>query len=349
VSVPSLDDAFGAEKKSGPDSEVPRDQWGHPMILPPPGGEASVTSGMWAGYTPYARASGFGKQIEDDTALHAWKERQVARGMAVLYYNQELKTLPGYASGLPGDPYHEPEKDEKALKQKWNAVAERAMEAIGSNRHAARGTAIHAATEAVDNGDSLAGFPPDIRERGEAYAKFVKEYGIVAHSVEMFGVEDVHKVAGTWDRVSWVFGVRSIGDVKTSGTMDFAGIGFSVQLAEYAHMAQYDPKTGQRTPHEDDLDLENAWIIHVDRNVGGPVALHHVDITVGWRYAQVVNEVIQARRDGTKSITAVADVVLAAAVADSHAEMNAIMADVDKKKLKPIERFLLGRRWKETS
>jgi hypothetical protein len=319
---PSAADLWFDSAPVAPTPDVPRDQYDRPLIKPPAGVEPKYTSGKYAGHTPYARASSFGGQIEDDTNLVKWQKRQVARGMALRFLAGELFPSRGPESGLPGDPWDEPTTSQE--KRDWNKVAEDAEAAVGSYAKAAIGTAIHACTEAVDHGLPLDDFPPEIRERGEAWRRFCKEYGIEPVTIETFGVEDEHRVAGTWDRTARVFRRLSIGDVKTGSTMDFAGIGYAVQLAEYAHMQAYDPVTGDRTPHEG-IDLETAWIFHVDRNVGGPVTLHKVDITVGWRYAQVVNEVMQARRDGTKAITGVSHWDAKVMACGTRAELSALM------------------------
>jgi hypothetical protein len=297
-------DTFFEVPESTVEGQVPRDQYDHPMIVPPPGVAPRFTSGKWAGYTPYARASGFGGQIEDDTNLVKWQKRQVARGVGLMYEQGVLRLGP--QGGLPLDPREEP--NEKWQKDRWNELAKAAENAVGSYAKADRGTAIHYATELIDKGDTanFAALPADLRERGDAYFRFCREWGIQPTSVEVFGVEDEHEVAGTWDRTGYCAGRHRILDVKTSSTMDFAGIGFAVQLAEYAHASRYNLSTHERYPHED-MDLETAFIIHVGREEGSHVELVKVDIATGWRYAQTVNAVIQARRDGRKAIKPIND------------------------------------------
>lgn len=287
-----------------PSAGVPRDQWDRPMIVPPPGVEPERTSGKFAGMTPYARASSFGNTIEDETNLVKWQRRQIARGIALLYERGKLS-----AESLPQHPMVEP--DDRQGKEAWNTLAERAENEVGSHAKASIGTAIHAGTERVDRGEPIDDLPDVIQDRALAYWRFCKAEGIHPLTIEQFGVEDVHRVAGTWDRTMWYAGRHTIGDVKTGTSMDFAGIGYAVQLGEYAHMMAYDPVTHERTPH-DGIDIETAWIIHVDREMGGPVSLHRVDISVGWRYAQLVNSVKEARRIGTKSITPMTDLDLRA-------------------------------------
>lgn len=298
----NFDDFFDTARTTG---EVPRDQYGHPMILRSDSPNSHKT-GKWRGYTPYHRASGFGQQIEDISNLVKWQKRQVARGVCLLLNDLDEGQVDVMPPPViePDDCEHEPAT--KQEKEAWNAYAEAAEARVGSYAKAEIGTAIHAATERVDRGESAADMPPLLIDRATAYWRFCKEWGIQPTSIETFGVEDEHEVAGTWDRTGWIFGNHSILDVKTSSSMDFAGIGFAVQLGEYAHMSAYDPVLYTRIPH-DVMDLETAWIIHVDRNLGGPVSLHKVDIRVGWEYATIVNQVILARRAGRKAITDVED------------------------------------------
>jgi len=260
--------------------DVPRDRWDRPLIIQPDGK-----------MLPYHRASSFGSQIDDTFNLVKWQKRQVARGMAIRLMESQGRT--------PLPSLEEPTTTRE--KQSWNMEVDRCEEAAGSNIKSALGTAIHAATERVDRGETLEGLPPLLVERANAYWKFCQENGIWPTSVEVFGVEDVNHVAGTWDRTCWWAGKHKIGDVKTSGTMDYAGIPFAVQTATYAHASKYDPATGERTPHEV-MDLEEALIIHVERELGGRVELYTVDITVGWEYAVLVDAVKKAQKEGKSSI-----------------------------------------------
>jgi hypothetical protein len=318
-------DDFFASLPPGPEDEVPRDQWGRPLIKPPEGVEPYYTSGKNAGYTPYHRASSFGKQIDDTFHLDLWIMRQVALGVA---FDPEL---PGLIRSVgPTDPWDGSTIDlptKKDRKQRLDALVERAKEASGSNIKSALGTAIHEATELIDLGYDLSGLDPHLRERAEAYWRFCREWGLRITSVEEFGVEDVNRVAGTWDRTGYAFETHSILDVKTSGSMDFAGIVFAVQLATYAHATKYDIATQTRSPHEE-MDLETGWIIHVDRELGGPVELFKVDIGTGWKYAWLVDQVKEAQKTGKNAIVREADdeILKAIARATSLSELRGIFA-----------------------
>lgn len=291
--LPSAQDFFAA-KEEPDDDGIPRDGRGNALIVPPEGYDGYRRKD---GLVAYGRASGFGKTIEDTYYLDKWVQRQVVRGMAL------DPSLAPRAAEIP-DPDSD-ESQKKARNAALDKIVEDAKEAAGANVKSRLGTAIHLGTELVDKGESLEGQPPIIVDRANAYWKFCRENNIVPTSVEVFGVQDDYQVAGTWDRTGWWQRKHKIVDVKTSSSMDFAGIAFSVQLACYAHMVAYDPATGARTPHEV-MDLEEGVIIHVDRNMGGPVELYRVDLTAGWRWATLVNQISQARSDGRKAIKHVA-------------------------------------------
>lgn len=272
------------------EQSVKRDQWDRPLIVQRDGSTE-----------PYNRASSFGGQIEDDSNISRWKTQQVVRGMAM--HPELADIVPAVAKG---DPWAELDKKTKTG---LTRIADQAQEYAGSNLKSALGTQIHAATEFVDLGDSLedkfADLDPARRklliERGNAYHRAVTEWGLKFDSVETFIVNDTVKAAGTYDRrgfVPWWPGhSQTIIDVKTSSSLDFAGIGFAVQLSIYAFGEVYDIPTAERTPHED-MNPELGLIIHVDRNEGGHVTLAKVNIAEGWKHAHLAREIIVARRVG---------------------------------------------------
>jgi hypothetical protein len=297
VTLPTVAEFFATPRQEAEDA-VPRDHLDRPLIIPLPGMEGLARKKD--GLIPYYRASSFGKQIEDTFYLELWQKRQVAIGMA------RRADLVQRALAV-GDPEEVRDTSQfKGRKEALNKIVEEAEEAAGSNIKSAQGTAIHGATELIDLGDDLSHLDPLLRDRADAYWRFCREHGMVMTSVEVFGVEDEHRVAGTWDRTGWFRRKHRILDVKTSSSMDFAGIAFAVQLAKYARMSRYDHATGERTPHEQ-MDLETGIIIHVDRNMGGPVELYEVDLTVGQMFAELVDRIGAARREGRKSIREIHD------------------------------------------
>lgn len=315
--------------------EIPRDRYDRPLIWPVgTGPETHAKKDM----RPYNRASSYGGQLEDKGALEKWGKRQMLRGAAIDVdrWRQEMAAVnrgemrpelvrTSIIDRVPEGPARvrggEPEfRDKKTL----NQLVEQADEAVGSQDKAALGTAIHLATELIDQGDDLSTLSPLLRNRADAYYKATREWGLEYTAIERFGVEDVNEVAGTTDRAGyipfWGRDKQRILDVKTSGSMDFAGIGFAVQLATYAHMAYYTPD-GRREYHEN-MDLERAMIIHVSREMGGPVEFFEVNIAAGWQFAHLAKMVLLARRVGGKAINEITELEVEIMSAQSPQELT---------------------------
>lgn len=302
------------------EEKVKRDRWGRPLIVQPDGS-----------LLPYNRASSYGDQIEDKRNVNLWALRQVVRG---------IKMKPEMLGAVPDGEYLEnPWTDpDRFAKKALTRISEQAQEVAGSNLKSALGTQIHAATEYIDRGDdlesNLADLDPVRRawviERANAYHKVVCEFGFKYTAIEEFGVQDELQVAGTYDRRGfvpwWPEHKNTILDVKTSSSLDFAGIGFAVQFATYAHMMAYDLDTAERTPH-DDMNLKKALIIHVGREKGSHVTIAEVDIEFGWRHARLAREILVARREAKKGIREISESEAAIYACSSRAELKELLGD----------------------
>lgn len=325
------------------EGKVERDRYDRPLIKQPDGTKL-----------PYNRASSYGGQIDDKTNVQKWELRQVLRGAAIAV---RKGIEPNFLNGIPEhllDPWDE--YTSKREKEAITSMADRAKEYAGSNLKSQLGTDIHYATELVDLGESLEDglkqFEPWrrelLKERAETYYRVTQDYGLKHHSIEQFGVQDELLVAGTWDRSSfvpwWPGHKETILDVKTSGSMDFAGVTFAVQLATYAHMQAYDIPTGERTPHED-MNLERALIVHVSREKDGPVELFPVNIDEGWKHARLAREIILARREGKKWVWQLDEREARILTATSRAELNEMGAEIVT--WPGWLRELANNRWKE--
>lgn len=312
----ALDDLMATTASTTDTGEAPRDHLGRPMIWLPDHSKQ----------VPYSRASSFGKQLEDTYNLELWKLRQAILGTAMSPEIIRAVNQIGPTDPIDGPPLEWQEK--KRRKTLLDLQAEAAHEASGANIKSALGTAIHYGTEVIDQGGDLSQLAPNIRERAEAYWRFCREYGLRMTSIEEFGVEDEHQIAGTWDRTGWAFGKHCILDVKTSGSMFFAGIAFMVQLAAYSRMKWYDAETGERKPHAE-MDQDVAWIIHVGREPKAPVELQRVDIATGWQFIDLVRSVKDARNAGKRGIkpAELDPRSLQIARATSVAELHAIHAE----------------------
>lgn len=262
-----------------PTQEISRDRWGRPLIKPVGGGKP-------VGYT---RASSLGAALEDQYGLTAWKQRMTALGVAsrsdlVLAVNAH--------------------REDKA---KLNSYVEQAMDAAASGARATIGTSLHAFTEVIDSGRDPGYIPAEFAPDVDAYRKLTEP--MFEHvALEQFCVCDELQVAGTPDRVSKLrqnltapdgtvvpAGDTIITDLKTSGSMDFGGIKFAVQLSVYAHGDAYTAADGARQPWPGPPRHDWGAIVHCPAGEGA-AALYWVNLTAGWDLAKLSVHVRTERR-----------------------------------------------------
>jgi hypothetical protein len=243
-------------------SDIKRDHYGRPLIVPLGGGKP-------IGYT---RTTTYVSALEDTYNLEQWKCRQVALGLAT---RSDLLAL-----------VHGHRDDKAAL----NTIVKDALEASNSSSAANLGTALHAMTELVDAGASVASIPDDHRADMEAYLDATKD---IMHTwIETMTVLDSHKVAGTPDRISTLpTGQRVIFDLKT-GDISYSIGKIAMQLAVYAHSKIYNLDTFERTEHHADKTV--GIIAHLPAG-SGTCELVEVDLVAGWEAVQLAKEVREWR------------------------------------------------------
>jgi len=254
-----------------------RDQWKRPKIMLPDGSKE----------VGYRRASSYGSPLESSKLLDLWKLRQVARGIA---RRSDLGLAVTRAEvGLEGEA-----AEAKAAKRKLDQLCEDAMEVVESGAKASIGTSLHDVFEMVDLGRDPGHLPEQWRPDLAAYRKLTEGFRVL--SSELFVVQDDHRVAGTLDRAVEVLvplpvtdkggntvaviepGSVLIGDVKTSGSMDFAGSKFGVQCWAYATGTPYDPIQKLRTPWEHEPPRQDWAVIFHVASGSGQARLHWVDL-----------------------------------------------------------------------
>lgn len=243
-------------------TDIPRDRWGKPYIIPPDGGKP----------TPYARWSSYGDVLEDRYNLERWLIRTAAQGLA------DRPDLLLGVSAHRGD------------KRKLDDLCEQAIEAAKGSAKATTGTALHALTETVDNGELLPELPETARADLEAYRRATECLSVVA--MEQFVVCDSPQAAGSFDRIVEHDGRMYVADIKT-GSIKW-GLGkIAIQLAGYAHSQSYDPETGARGP----LGVDQDWalVIHLPQGEAR-CRLVWVDICAGWDGVRLSEQVRGWRR-----------------------------------------------------
>ena len=257
-----------------PDTEMPRDRWGRPLIVPPGGGKP----------VPYTRVSTLAKALDDLNQLMAWKARKTAEG---LIRRPDLLTLVAGAIAN-GDP----DNDWPTKKALNDAVAQ-AMEAAGSSKGATAGTGFHSLTEAIDRGNEPLYVPEADKQRLEDYRQATA--GVEWVDIECFVVNDVVQAAGTFDRLGRLPDGRVIvGDLKSGKSEADYPLSTTVQIATYANGHRYNPETGERSPLHPDLDTTEGLLIHLPPS--GGCFLYRLDLVTGWKAAQLAREVSTLRK-----------------------------------------------------
>lgn len=242
--------------------EVPRDQWGRPLVIPPNGGKAVA----------YTRVTTVAGAVDDTSGLMKWKARMTLVGAAK---NPHLAMAALAAID-----------DNKAL----NSLAEQAAEAAGSGVAAMNGTSMHSFTERVDRGQPLGDIPGMFRPDVEAYQRVTASMKRLY--TEEFVVCDELKVAGTPDLIVEWDGVRYIADKKT-GSIDYPHK-MAAQLGIYAHSQLYDFQTGKRSPLPA-VNGQRGIIIHLPAGEG-EAKLYWINIAAGWEAAKLGVKVMEWRK-----------------------------------------------------
>jgi hypothetical protein len=251
------------EQFTAPETHIPRDRWGRPMVTPPGGGKQ----------IPYQRVTTFVGVLEDTYNLARWQMRMVALGLV----DREDLLLAAAA--------HRHDKD------KLNQVCEDACEAAKAHAAATTGTALHSLVDQHDRGTlDLQKVPAAYRPDIEAYDQATQNLDVVA--IEQFGVLDDLKVAGTWDRIYRYQGHNYIGDTKT-GSIEYGMGKIAMQLGVYSRCHAYDHKSNQRTPL--DVDQDRGIIVHLPAGTG-TCQLHWVDVAAGWDTAHRLATAVHAWR-----------------------------------------------------
>lgn len=250
-------------------SEIARDRYGRPLIVPPNGGKPVA----------YTRVSTMAKALDDLNQLMLWKQRKVAEGL--LRRPDLLTRVAGAIAN--GDP-----DTDWATKKDLNAICGEATEAAGSSKGSSAGTGFHALTEAVDRGEEPAFIPPADEARLDAYRQATTH--LKPLGAEVFVVCDELQVAGSFDRL-WLCPdvMVRVGDLKTGKSEADYPLATAIQIATYANSQRYNVETGERTPLAENLDLTTGLLIHMPPKGGCEVI--PLDIELGWRAARLAAEV----------------------------------------------------------
>jgi hypothetical protein len=303
--APELDAFFGGN--SPDDYGPPRDRYKRPMLIPTaeyPGLPAEVRvaadqarrrieqgeklAANDSGRVPYTRASSMSGYIADFQALHTWRERRIAKGIAM------RPDLAAMAAALP--PFKNDSKADRLTNSRLQEIIDLAAELGQIHEQANWGTAVHSWT---DPGADLSTVHPEYREDVSAYWRECERLGIVQLDSEIFSANDRLKGAGTVDGVYYVPGYgKVLGDKKTG---DLKPLEFAIQFATYRFGQPYDWETDRRTEWPEDLSADVALVFDI-RKGKGTLEIHEIDLRWGLECAEVASDVRNRHQDSRSKV-----------------------------------------------
>lgn len=230
---------------------------------------------------PFTRATTWAKTISDTYGLEMWKNRQVARGVAM---REDLQAL---AAALPD-----------SEKKQLDAVVKQAVDHAAPSAGANVGTALHSWTAQLDRGLDREIPAPWIGDV-QAYTATLSKYSVrtIPSLVERYVcMTQPMDVAGQFDRIIEWEGGWYIADVKTSPSLDYSWGEIAVQLALYAK-ARY-LWEGLAPGYWDDMppvNTEQGLVIHLPAKQA-KCELWWVDLELGWKAALLAADVREWRK-----------------------------------------------------
>jgi len=236
----------------------------------------------------WTRVTTFAKTLSDSSALSAWAERMLTKGLAM------------QPSLLRGAEAWDVSEHKGAFSKLINA----AKDVAGIKDGADRGTRMHDLTEQHDRGEDISLFSTEEERRDvQAYQQALDAGEITVHSqfIELFVAIPEFKVCGKLDRI---YGLGSlgadlqIGDVKTAKNVHYGWLDIVIQLALYSMATHYwDAEKDDWVPMPA-VSQTNAVVAHLPVGMA-ECSLYDVDLEVGQEACRVVRQVreLRARKD----------------------------------------------------
>lgn len=174
----------------------------------------------------WQRVTNFIKLTDDTYHLELWKQRNVAKGVAILATSRPSSFLSELAAS-----------DVRADKDRLNNIASRAQAEADAWKMSEEGTALHKSAEDVDyaNGD-ITRAPAHHREKIRLYRDALATCGlaVVPDMIERVTASNKYQVAGKFDRIYRLpDGSYVTGDLKTGDSLDLSFPSIAAQLDCY--------------------------------------------------------------------------------------------------------------------
>lgn len=263
----------------------------------------------------WQRVTNFVKLSDDTYHLELWKQRNVAKGAALLIQQGKL-TLAELAT-----------LEVKADKDRLNRICERAQDVADAYKMADEGTALHTSTELADYADGNAaapGIPERHQRKVQLYLDALASHGItvVPDMIERVTASARYEVAGKFDRVYRLpDGSNVIGDVKTGDSLDLSMPSIAAQLACYEDgINSVGIFNGQRYDTDVKVRTDFGLVVHLP-STRDEVTLIMVDLDQGHEICRVNLEVKTVRRIKAKHVASVFQLDAVAAAGD-HADQH---------------------------
>lgn len=235
----------------------------------------------------WQRVTNFVKMTDDTYHLELWKQRNVAKGVALLAEAGRL------------DIADLAQRDVKLDRDRLNTVCETAQDVAEAYKMADEGTALHTSTELADYaGGDLNRVPTGHRRKVRMYLDALAANGltVVPDMIERVTASLRYECAGKFDRVyRLASGVNVIGDLKTGDSLDLSFPSIAAQLECYEDgINNHGIFDGQR--YDDSLKVSHDFgvVVHLP-STRDEVTVYWVDLAQG-RIINAANLTVRAAR-----------------------------------------------------
>lgn len=235
----------------------------------------------------WQRVTNFVKMTDDTYHLELWKQRNVAKGVAILAEAGRVD-IPELA-----------QLDVKLDKNRVNNICTTAQDVAEAYKMADEGTALHTSTELADYaGGDLNRVPTPHRRKVRMYLDALAANGmtVVSGMIERVTASARYECAGKFDRIyRLASGINVIGDLKTGDSLDWSFPAIAAQLECYEDgVNNHGVFDGQR--YDDSIKVSHDFgvVIHLP-STRDEVTVYWVDLAQG-RIINAANLTVRAAR-----------------------------------------------------
>ena len=278
-------DEFDSAGDKGPETDYVRQS--DPMRPEAKRGRYTLPNPESGKSRSWQRVTNFVKLTDDTYHLELWKQRNVAKGVAILAEAGRLDT-----NDLA-------QRDVKLDKDRLNKICETAQDVAEAYKMADEGTALHTSTELADYaGGDLNRVPTQHRVKVRMYLDALAANGltVVPGMIERVTASLKYECAGKFDRIYRLAnGVNVIGDLKTGDKLELSFPSIAAQLECYEDgVNTHGVFDGQR--YDDSIKVSHDFgvVVHLP-STREEVTVYFVDLAQG-RIINASNLTVKAAR-----------------------------------------------------